>query len=222
MVKKTVKTVNYAIEQFIDFSPPMPMSTDEYVELANKYLLPAQERLGFRVIGAWEYDSSRLSSIYQILGFESLEDIARFEKLRKEDADFAAFETRVEELAPEKQEHILKVALDNSIAYSTEPHGVYSMAFLDAHAGKLQTVVDMALESSAVEINNSRITFTATRLTGKRNVMLDLWYGHLGRERDGYAPYPVEGHDYMRNQLRAVTYDEKILYMYPLPYSPLK
>ena len=67
------------LKEAFDLAPASPETRDDFIAFAEAGLLPAYERLGARLVGAWFSHSEWYGQVTQVLEFESL---SRFETFR--------------------------------------------------------------------------------------------------------------------------------------------
>jgi hypothetical protein len=210
-------------KQDFDIDPASPATRDRFVELAEGAIVPGTERIGGRLVGAWFNHARWYSQITHVTEFESL---AAFESARekaREDAEWRDCVQQIASLAPQWHESLLEplgpiapsrlhAAIEQA---ADQPEGAHTFAILEVRAGQMERFVKMI-----GGIPESLPILTSWRhVAGKSNEIIDLWKGDLGRA--GYEP-SNPGLDAFFGPLREVAPAERLVSLFPLPYSPLR
>lgn len=210
------------LEETFNLAPASPETLDRFVEFAQEKLLPAYERLGPRLVAAWYSDSERLCQVMQVLEFDDLGALGDFRVESSRDAAWTECEARLEELAPEQRSRLLELlgpvpaeTLHEAAAESrNSPIGAYSLAVLEVAPGRMSQFT-AALEAAA---GSFPIVASWRTIVGRSNEVTDVWKGAL--RQSGYEPAD-EGSKQFFRLLRELAPQERLVHVYPLPYSPL-
>jgi len=211
------------LEETLNLEPASPETLDIFIELAQERLVPAGERLGFRIVAAWYTDVEWFSQVIHMLEFDNLEAFATFHIKASQDRRWQEYEERLEKLAPERRSRLLEPVgpvppevLHEAAAQSQQsPVGVYTWAVLGLAPGK------MADFTASVEAGAKVFPIIASLRTiiGRQNEVTDIWKGSLRQE--DYRPTTEEANQSMR-RLREIAPRERIVMVFSLPYSPLR
>jgi hypothetical protein len=211
------------LKQDFNISPASPETRDRFVALAEASLVSACERLGGRVVGAWFSNAEWFSQITQVI---ELDDFKAFDSFRREAADDGEWQEcqrQIEELAPERRESLLEPAgpippstLHDAIESArSEPVGAHSLAILEVAQGRMKTFHEMLVGAK----DGFPIVACWRSVAGNPNEIIDVWKGALGQ--DGYKPSDDATNAFFQ-PLRKIAPRERLVTLYPLPYSPLK
>ena len=211
------------LEETFNLMPASPETLDTFVELAQERLVPAWQRLGARLVAAWYSDVESFCQVTQVLEFDDLGALDAFRAKACQDAAWAECEARLEEMASERRSRLREPlgpvppeTLHETIAQSQEsPLGAYSSAVLEVAPGKMPQFI-AGLESSAKALP---LVASWRNITGKQNEVMDIWKGAL--RQSGYQPADEGTRQFFRG-LREVAPRERLVPVFPLPYSPLR
>jgi hypothetical protein len=210
------------LEETFNLAPASPETLDRFIEFAQEDLLPAYQRLEARLVAAWYSDSERLCQVMQVLEFDNLGALGAFRAKAARDGSWTGCEARLEELAPERRSRLLELlgpvpaeALHEAAAESRNSSiGAYSLALLEVAPGKMSQFT-AALEGAARSLP---IGASWRTVVGKANEVTDVWKGAL--RQSGYQPADEGSRQFFR-LLRELAPQERLVHVYPLPYSPL-
>lgn len=211
------------VKQSYDLHPASPASRDRFVATVERYVLPANERLGARLVGAFFAHDEWFSQLIHVTEFDDFAALGRYRDAASKDGQAAEGEAQLLNLAPEQRIEIVEPLgviatqkLHAAIAASREaPVGVYTFAVLEVAAGQMDRFA--ALLDAAQE----RLPILACwrDVSGNPNRIIDLWKGDLGA--GGYEP-TNEGQNAFFEPLRQVAPREKLMRLHALPYSSLR
>jgi hypothetical protein len=210
------------LEQDFDLDPASPKTRDAFVELAEKTLVPAQARLGGRLVAAWFNHAEWYNQLKHIVEFDDLAAFAAFRDVARADEEWRECATRIEELAPRRSDALLEplgpvepARLHRAIEEAKEkPVGAHTFAILEVNAGAMDTFSGMLGAAK----DQLPILAAWRGITGNPNQVIDLWSGDTGRDR--FRP----ANDAMNaffEPLRKMAPRERMVSLFPLPYSPL-
>ena len=211
------------LKETLNLAPASPETRDEFIAFAASDLLPAYDRLGARLVGAWFAHSEWYGQVTQVLEFESLRAFEASRTAARADSEWQECERRIERFAPERSAALLEPlgqiptsALDEAIQASREkPLEYYSLAVLEVAPGKMPDFV------ATLEAVKAMFPIVASwrAVAGNPNEVLDLWKGALGREP--YAAADERSKAFFR-PLREMAPRERLVNLASLPYSPLR
>ena len=208
------------LKQDFNIDPASPATRDAFVELAEDELVPGLAAGGGRLMGAWFNHAEWFSQLTHVVEFD---DLGAYDAYRK-DAGRAEQQRRVEELAPERHESLWEplgpVApsrLHEEIEAAKEhPEGAHTFAILQVNPGCMERFQGM-LKAAAAGLP---IVASWRPVAGNPNEVIDLWKGdNIGRDR--YRPNS-DGMAAFFGPLRELAPRERMVSLFPLPYSPLR
>jgi hypothetical protein len=210
------------LEETLTLEPESPETLDTFVAFTQEKLLPL-ESLGFKVAAAWYNDIESFCTVIQVLEFENMAALAEFGARAEEAEPYLEYQARLEELAPKRRSRLLEPLgpipaerLHDAWKETAEtPVGAYTLAIMDIAPGK------MAALKAAMAATAATMPMVAQWKTvvGKQNEVTDLWKGPM--RLDGYKP-SNEGANRFWRAVRQNAPGERLIPVFPLPYSPLK
>ncbi|MFX1425825.1 MAG: hypothetical protein ACFFBE_05180 [Promethearchaeota archaeon] len=214
------------LEETLNVTPASPDIRDEYIKIALELLVPACERLGARLVCAWNGHYEWVMQTIQIFEFDNIEALKNFRINASQDKEWGEYLAQLEVFAPERRTRLLEPVgavpsevLHKAIEDSREsPLKVYSMAILEVNPGKMPDMIaGLSLGYKAMPIIASW-----RPIAGNPNEIIDLWKGDalFSAEAMAYRPFTKE-QQWVRD-LRKNAPKERIVPLYSLPYSPLK
>lgn len=211
------------LKEALDLTPASPETRDRFIDFANSDLLPAYDRLGARLVGAWFSHTEWYGQVTQVLEFDDLHSFQQFRDRAREDGAWQRCEQRTEQLAPRRTSLLLEPlgpvpahTLAEAIRASKEkPLDAYTFAVLEVAPGNMEAFV--------ATLNAVKDTFPIVAswraVAGNPNEVIDLWKGALGQEP--YQPADERSKAFFR-PLREMAPRERLVNLYALPYSPLR
>jgi len=210
-------------KQTFDLHPASPGTRDRFVEHAETTLVPGWASLGGRLKGAF---FSTEEWFYQVTHVTVFADLAAFDGARRaveQGAEFAALRTGDEALAPRRGTALLEdlgpvtaQRLDDAIAQATEkPAREYTFAILEVLPGRMGDFANL-LQLGAAQLP---ILASWRDVVGDPHRVIDLWRGNPGQAP--YAPANPALEAAFFAPLREVAPRERMMRLFPLPYSPL-
>jgi len=212
----------YTIERF-DLHPAAPSTRDHVVEVVQESLLPAQARLGARLVGAFFAHEEWYDQVLHVTEFDDFAAYGAYRRDAPSDPDAARAAARMAELAPGRQLDFLEPLgpistgkLHEAIAASAdEPVGVYTFAILEVTEGRMDDFAHLLDAAQA----NLPIAACWRDVSGNPNRVTDLWRADTGRA--GYRPNDP-GQEAFFGPLREIAPKERMMRLHALPYSPLR
>jgi len=210
------------LQQTFDLAPASPATRDRFVEHAVGTLVPAWAELGGRLKGAFFSTEEWFYQVAHVLAFD---DLAAFDRARvriERDPAFAAVREVNEALAPVRGDRLLEALgpvaeakLDEGIARAAEePAGEYSFAILEVAPGRMEDFKKLL----SMGAPNLPILASWREVAGQPARVVDLWRGNPAQA--AYAPN-APGLEAFFGPLREVAPRERIMRLFPMPYSPL-
>ncbi len=211
------------LKETLNLAPASPETRDQFIALANAELLPAYDRLGARLAGAWFSHTEWYGQVTQVLEFDDLHGFQEFRDRGRDDAGWQRCEKGTEELAPQRTSILLEPlgpvptqTLADAIRASQEqPIETYTFAVLEVVPGKMDAFVATL---NAVK-DMFPIVASWRAVAGNPNEVIDLWKGALGHEP--YKPADERSKGFF-GPLREMAPRERLVNLYALPYSPLR
>ncbi len=211
------------LKETLNLAPASPETRDQFIDFAQADLLPAYERLGARLVGAWFSHAEWYGQITQVLEFDELISFQAFRTGTRADARWQERQRRVEHFAPQRSAQLLEPlgpipprTLHEAMQASREaPLNAYTFAVLEVAPGKLAEFV-----ATLDAVKGMLPIIAAWRaVAGNPNEVIDLWKGALGQEP--YSPADESSKAFFR-PLRDMAPRERLVNLYSLPYSPLR
>ena len=211
------------LEETLNLVPASPETMDTFVDFAQEKLVPCYERLGGRLVAAWYSDAEVFAQVMQVLEFDDLAALGAFRAKASDDERWTECERRIEELAPVRRSRLMEAlgpiapeTLRGAAAESQKsPLGAYSLAILEVNPGMMPQFI-ASLEASAAALP---IVASWRTIVGRQNEVTDVWKGALGQA--GYQRAD-EGLKQFFRGLRELAPRERLVIVYPLPYSPVQ
>jgi hypothetical protein len=211
------------LRQDFDLHPASTSTRDRFVEHAEKALVPAWSAEGGILKAAF---FSTEEWFYRVTHVVAFHDLAAFDRARRaieEGGEHAAVREGDLALAPERSTALLEdlgpVAadrLDAGIAKAADqPAGEYTFAILDVLPGRMGDFKKL-LGMGAGQLP---ILASWRDVVGDPHRVIDLWRGNPGQAP--YAP-TTPAMDAFFGPLREVAPRERMMRLFPMPYSPLR
>lgn len=210
------------LQQTFDLHPASPATRDAFVDHAESALVPAWNELGGQLKGAFFSTEEWFYQVHHVLSFE---DLAAFDRARhaiENDSAFAKLRESDEALAPVRGSGLFESIgvvgeekLDEAIARAADkPAGEYTYAILEVSPGRMEDFKKLLSMGAA----NLPIIASWRDVVGNPARIVDLWRGNPGQ-----APYAPNspGLDAFFTPLREVAPRERMMRLFPMPYSPL-
>jgi hypothetical protein len=209
--------------EFLSVFPATPESHDRLIALMQETLLPAYQRLGARLVGAFIAHNENWGQVVHLFEHDDLAAFDAFRRRTRGDAAYGVAQETLTALAPEQRSELLEpldcvavTALHAAIEAAREkPVGAYTFAELELAPGKAQ-----AFERVLGAAKDRFPIVAAWRpVAGNPRMVFDLWKGALAQ--NGYQPATAQAMAFF-GPLRELAPRERVVHLYPLPYSPLR
>lgn len=212
------------LKQTWNLHPASPATRDRFVEHAEKTVIPAWSSVGGALKGAFFSTEEWFFQVTHVVAFD---DLAAFDRGRAEieqGAEFAELRGTDEALAPERGSELLEdlgpvaaESLDAGIAKASEaPAGEYTFAILEVSPGRMEDFKKL-LGAGAAQLP---ILASWRDVIGNPSRVIDLWRGNPGQTP--YAPSNPAVEAGFFGPLREVAPRERMMRLFPMPYSPLQ
>lgn len=210
------------LEETLTLEPPNPETLDTFVAFAQERLLPL-ERMGFRLAAAWYNDIESFCTVIQVLEFENMAAFEEFRARTEHAEPWLEYHARLEELAPKRRSRLMEPLgpipeerLHDAWKETAEkPVGAYTLAIMHIAPGKMESL-RAAMAGSAATLP---MVAQWKTIVGNQNEVTDVWKGPM--RLDGYKP-SSEGANRFFRAVRQNAPEERLIPVFPLPYSPLK
>ena len=210
------------LEQTWNLHPASPATRDAFVAHAQERLVPAWASEGAQLKGAFFSSEEWFSKVTHVVGFD---DLAHFDRARRsidEGGEFADMREEDERLAPERHATLLEdlgpvatEALDAGIERAaTKPAGEYAFAVLEVAPGQMEKFKKLL----SMGASSLPILASWRDVAGNPSRVIDLWRGSAGQRP--YEPSTPALESFF-GPLREVAPRERIVPLFPMPYSPL-
>jgi len=211
------------LREHLTVLPATPRHVDELVALMRDQLLPADERLGARLVGAFLCHQENWGQVVHLTEHDDLAAFDAFRARAAQDADRVSARERLSQLAPTQRSELLEPVgpvppqtLHATIdASQQEPVGGYTFAELELAPGKAAQFAQVL----AAARDDYPIVAALRGIAGNPRMVFDLWKGTLAR--GGYQPADDKQMAFF-GPLREMAPLERVVHLYPLPYSPLQ
>ena len=211
------------VKQSYNLEPAAPSTRDRVVDLANKFILPANERHGARLVAAFFAHEEWYNQVIHLTEFDDFAAYQAYREAAAGDGEANEGIAQMTALAPEQRVEILEplgpVAperLQKAIADSVEKAvGVYTFAILDVTPSKIEEFTALVGGAAAA----LPIIAALRDVSGNPYRVTDLWAADTGAQ--GYRPNDDQQASFF-GPLRQVAPREKMMRLHVLPYSPLR
>ena len=211
------------VKQSFNIEPAAPSTRDRVIDVVDKYVLPANERHGARLVGAFFAHEEWFSQVIHLTEFDDLAAYQTYRRAAAGDGDAMEGEAQLVNLAPEQHVELLEplgpVAperLHQAIEASADaPVGAYTFAILDVTPSKLEQFTAL-LGAAAPRLP---IVAALRNVSGNPARVTDLWATDTGAP--GYAPNDDRQEAFF-GPLRQVAPREKMMRLHVMPYSRLR
>ena len=210
------------LEEKLNLDPASPEYLDNYVDIAQKILVPACKRLGSRLVVAWFSNIDWFCQVTQIMEFDDLESLKSFRKDSCQDSEWGEYLAYLEEFAPVRKSRLLepfgpvppKTLHDAIIESQEKPIKNISVAMLEMDLGKVVETRSLIKRWS----NRFPIIASWRLISGAPNSVIDIWKGNISPVE--YTP-SSEGMNQLLRELREIIPKERLRTVNLLPFSQL-
>lgn len=203
---------------------------DRWVQFYDEVVIPAMQRNGFDVVGAWKRAGGAMGQDVVLSRFQSLADVeTAMASLGRDRELFAGIQPLLEELDIDES-----VKVTNPVPYATERRleaalaakpdspRQYMQAILRVKLGGQMKAYELVgkLADWGEDVGALQLVTAYETAIGQRGELTDLWVLPNGLPSLDYrAGDPLAE---LIGPLREVAPEESIHYLNPLPYSPLQ
>ena len=218
------------LEEKFNLIPASPVTLEEFVNFAQKQLVPVCEPLGARLIAGWVTNTEWYSQVTQIMEFDDMEALKAFRMKASQSSAWGEYMARLEDFAPERRSRLLEPlgpvdpkVLHKAIKRSQRrPFKVYLLATLEVAPNKMPEFITGLEEASML----LPIIASWRPIGGSPNEVIDLWRSNnslniLDEFSKGYEP-PNEFSKQFFTRLRQLAPKEHAELVFTLPYAQLR
>ncbi|MHA1915302.1 MAG: NIPSNAP family protein [Promethearchaeota archaeon] len=211
------------LQEILNLTPATPETLDSFIEVAQEILVPLCERLGARLVIAWFSTYEWFSQVTHVFEFDDEEALKDFRIKTSQDKQWGEYTAQLEKFAPERRTRLLEPigAVPPDVLYKAIEESqkralkVYSLATLEVNPKKMPEFIEKVREYS----KTFPIIASWRPIAGNPNEVNDIWKGAIGPKN--YQP-AVEGMKEWFRNLREMAPKERLVQIYPLPYSQLQ
>jgi len=211
------------LQETLNLTPATPETLDSFIEVGQNLLVPVCERLGARLVVAWFSTYEWFRQVTHVFEFVDMKALKEFRIKANQDKQWGEYTAELEEFAPERRTRLLEPigAIPPDILHKAIEESqktalkVYSLATLEVTPNKMTEAVEFVKNFS----KNAPIIASWRPIAGNPNEINDLWKGPLGPK--DYQP-AAEGMKPWFRRLRELAPKERLVQIFPLPYSELK
>ena len=211
------------LEETLDLIPASPETLDQFVAFAERHFVPVAKELGCGLVLAWYNSYEWFCQVTHILEFEDLEGLKSFRRNASRDSAWGEYVAHLEEVAPVRRSRLLEPLtpiwpelLRQAAADSRETAaGAYFTAILEVAPNHWNDFVAGLSQPPAA----FPIVASWRPISGNPNEVIDLWRG--AGPVGVYTPANDNMIEFFRN-LRVVAPKERVVSVFPLPYSDLR
>ncbi len=210
-------------KQSYNLEPASPATRDRFVDAVQEVVLPAEDRLGARLVGAFFAHEEWFTQVIHVTEFDDFADYDRYRAAVGDDAQACEGLAALGNLAPEQRVEFVEPLgpiatskLHEAIeASAQEEVGTYTFAILEIDHGEMDRFAAMLGAAQ----DALPIVACWRDVSGNPNRIIDLWKGDTGR--GGYRPSD-DAQDAFFEPLRTIAPRERMMRLHALPYSPLR
>ncbi len=211
------------LQEIYNLTPATPEILDSFIKIAQELLVPTCKRLGSCLVAAWFSTYEWFAQVTHVLEFEDMNALKDFRIKTSQDKQWGEYSAQLEDFAPERHTRLLEPIgaippenLHKAIEESQKKAlKVYSMAILEVAPNKMPDFIEGVKMGS----NTFPIIASWRPIAGNPNEVIDIWKGAIGPKN--YQP-AVEGMKEWFRGLRELAPKERLVQIFPLPYSQLK
>jgi hypothetical protein len=216
------------LQEVLNITPATPETLDSFIEVAQDLLMPICARLGVRLVVAWFSTYEWFTQVTHLLEFKNIDVLKDFRIKTSQNREWGDYAAQLEVFAPERRSRLLEpigaippATFHKAIEESQKnPLKVYSMGILEVAPNKIADFIEGAKMSS----KTFPIIASWRPIAGNPNEVIDIWKGVISSQVIGPQHYQpaVESMKEWFRMLREIAPKERLVQIYPLPYSELK
>jgi len=207
--------------------PATPNRFADFVTRYGECAMPAMERCGWDVLGAWKWSTRELFTNLVLVRFDSMADYetaaARFEAERAKGtlAPLAEFSVREQVRLARTLPYATDERLETALASSSDKPRQFIYARLKTHANHLPAVAAEMENMVGLARSTSQLATAYTFLTDEPGELVNFWASEAGPMdmpwKEAAPRYPAAYEEFYE----VIEY-ETVDYVNPLPYSRLR
>jgi hypothetical protein len=211
------------LEEVLNLKQASWEALDNYIEFAQKNLVPLCPDVGARLIAAWSSSEEWFCQVKQIFEFDDLEALKTFRMKASQNKSWGIYAAGLEEQAPVRRSRLLEPlgpvppeVLHQAAAESVkDPNHAYLQAILEVGPDKM-TQFSTGLSEG---YKNLPIIACWRPISGSPNEVIDIWKSP--EPEKAYQPADEWRKQFMR-AVREVAPKERVVHLLALPFSPLR
>ncbi len=211
------------LEETLNPAHASPEALDNFIEFAQKRLVPICPDVGARLVAAWSSNIEWFCQVQHVFEFDDMEALKSFRIQSSQNKAWGEYAAGLEEHAPMRRSRLLEplevvptTVLHQAITESQQSpvHG-YLHATLEVGAGKMEQFEEVLAESH----KTLPIIASWRPISGGPNEIIDVW--KMPESIKAYEPATDDIKGFF-SFLREIAPKERAVQMIALPYSPLK
>ena len=211
------------LQEILNLTPATPETLDSFINVAQELLVPICERLGANLVIACFSTYEWFLQVTHVFEFYDEEALKEFRIKANQDKKWGEYIAQLEIFAPERRTRLLEPigavspeVLHKAIEESQKKAlTVYSLATLEVNPNKMPEFIEWVRKYS----KTFPIIASWRPIAGNPNEVNDIWKGAIGPKN--YQP-AVEGMKEWFRELREMAPKERLVQIFPLPYSQLQ
>jgi hypothetical protein len=211
------------LEETLNLAHASFEALDNYIEFAQKQLVPVCPEVGARLVAAWSSSEEWFCQVQQVLEFDDMDALKAFRVNASQNKAWGEYAAGLEEHAPVRRTRLLEPigsvppeVLHQAITESKDtPNYAYLHAILEVGMDKMAEFKAGLAEGYM----NLPIVAGWRPVSGSPNEVIDVWKSP--EPTKAYEPADELRREFLRN-VRLVAPKERLVRMLALPYSPLQ
>ena len=207
----------------MNLTPATQERLDSFIKVAQNLLIPVCKPLGARLVVAWFSHYEWFFQVTHVFEFPDMKALKEFRIKANQDKQWGEYIAELDTFAPERRSRLLEPigAISPDVLHKAIEESqktalkVYSLANLGVAPNKMTEFVEFVKVLS----KNAPIIASWRPIAGNPNEVNDLWKGDIGPKDS--QPVVQAMKEWFR-KLRELAPKERLIQIYPLPYSELK